>query len=416
MNHKDSSKKQKQRSSRGKYNQELLQKVKELKPMVKDLRKSNTGMQPAREKHSLHPELTENLSTISSLDSKAKAKESEFSPSINHPEEIAQGFLLNNKFEDMILAVPHTLIMIDDSGRIILWNKIAEKMYGFSSTEVLGRCLEEVVVAEPYRGILKKRLNDFKKRISIGTLNKIYEMESKRRNGSTFTSELYLSSLKMDNRNYFMVVVKDVSGQKKLKNMLDNIVNILIRFIELRDPYTAGHQRKVTKLAIAIARDKHLSRQRIEVLKIASLLHDVGKMVIPMEILNKPSSLSNYEFDLIKNHCQAGYQILKEIGFSRRVREIILQHHERVDGSGYPRGLKGDKILLEAKILAVADVVEAMTSHRPYRPALEMNEAQKEIRQNRGILFDAELADICLKLFKEEKFIFNSISTKNSST
>ncbi|GAG56809.1 unnamed protein product, partial [marine sediment metagenome] len=147
---------------------------------------------------------------------------------------------------------------------------------------------------------------------------------------------------------------------------------------------------------------------KIEGIQIAALVHDIGKINIPAEILSKPSKLNEMEFSLIKNHPKVGYDILRKIDFPWPVAKIVLQHHEKIDGSGYPQGLKGEKILLEAKIIGVADVVEAMSSHRPYRPSLGIDKALEEIIQNRGVLYDPEVVDVCLKLFKEKDFKFES--------
>jgi len=178
------------------------------------------------------------------------------------------------------------------------------------------------------------------------------------------------------------------------------------RIIEAKDPYTAGHQQRVSRLTTAIAKELNLSQDKIEGVRIASLIHDIGKISVPTEILSKSSTLSDLEFNLIKEHSQTGHDILKPIDFSYPVAQIVLQHHERINGTGYPRGLKGEDILLEARILGVADVVEAMSSHRPYRPALGIDAALEDISKNKGILYDPEVVDACLKLFKEEGFKF----------
>jgi putative nucleotidyltransferase with HDIG domain len=173
-----------------------------------------------------------------------------------------------------------------------------------------------------------------------------------------------------------------------------------------RDPYTAGHQRRVTQLACAVARELGLPADRVAGLRVMGLLHDMGKISIPTEILSKPGKLSDTEFGLIKSHAQAGYEIVKDIQFPWPVAEVILQHHERLDGSGYPQGLTGPDIILEARILAVADVVEAMSSHRPYRAALGLDRALEEISRNRGVLYDPEVVDACIKVCTEDKFTF----------
>jgi len=194
---------------------------------------------------------------------------------------------------------------------------------------------------------------------------------------------------------------------QKTKRAMDATIETMSKIVEAKDPYTAGHQRRVSQLATAITKELNFSKDKIEGMRIASLIHDIGKIGLPTEILSKPTKLSDIEFSLIKEHPQIGYNILKFIDFSYPVARIVLQHHERLNGSGYPNHLKGDKIFLESRILGVADVVEAMSSHRPYRPALGIDAALEEITQNRGILYDPEVVDACLKLFKEKGFKFD---------
>jgi putative nucleotidyltransferase with HDIG domain len=191
---------------------------------------------------------------------------------------------------------------------------------------------------------------------------------------------------------------------EKLQRTLETMVEAIAAMAETRDPYTAGHQVRVTRLACAIAEAMGLSAERIKEIRIAATLHDIGKMHIPAEILSKPGKLTEIEFMMIKSHPQGGYDILKDIEFPSSVAIIVLQHHERLDGSGYPQGLKGDDILLEARILAVADVVEAMSSHRPYRPALGEGTALEEIIHNKGILYDEKVVEACVTLFYEKGF------------
>ena len=193
---------------------------------------------------------------------------------------------------------------------------------------------------------------------------------------------------------------------QKLGKTTDDIISTLAKIVETRDPYTAGHQQRVSLLASAIAKEIGLPEDKVKGVKIASLIHDIGKINIPSEILSKPGKLTEEEFNLIKGHPKVGYDILKLIDFPWPIAEIVLQHHENIKGSGYPGGLKDDEIFLEAKIICVADVVEAMSSHRPYRPALGIDKALEEISQNKGILYDPEVVDICLKLFKEKSFKF----------
>ncbi|UCF71086.1 MAG: PAS domain S-box protein [candidate division WOR-3 bacterium] len=195
----------------------------------------------------------------------------------------------------------------------------------------------------------------------------------------------------------------------KLRTTLEETVNALASATEKRDPYTAGHQRRVTQLACAIAKEMKMSEESIEGIRIAGLLHDIGKISVPAEILSKPGRLSESEFSIIKLHSEIGYDILKTINFPWPVAQITLQHHERINGSGYPRGLSGDEILIEAKILAVADVVEAMSSHRPYRPARTMKETVEEISRNQDGLYDSHVAEVCLRLFTKRRFKFTKV-------
>ena len=193
---------------------------------------------------------------------------------------------------------------------------------------------------------------------------------------------------------------------QRTKKAMDATIETMSKIVEAKDPYTAGHQQRVSQLTTAIAKELNLSPDKVEGIRVASLIHDIGKIGLPTEILSKPTRLTDIEFSLIKSHSQIGYDVLKSIDFSYPVANIVLQHHERLDGSGYPNHLKGGQISLEACILGVADVVEAMSSHRPYRPALGIDKALEEISQNKGILYDPEVADTCLKLFKEKGFKF----------
>jgi putative two-component system response regulator len=193
-------------------------------------------------------------------------------------------------------------------------------------------------------------------------------------------------------------------SEDKLKSTLFESITAIAATLELRDPYTAGHQRRVSDIAVAIARELGWSEQKIEGLHLAGVAHDVGKIHVPAEILSKPGKLNDIEFSIIRQHSKAGYDILKEIDFPWPIAEFVLQHHERLDGSGYPSGLKGGDILPETRIISVADVIEAIASHRPYRPALGIEAALKEIEEHRGTLYDPEVVDAALRLFREKGF------------
>ncbi len=184
-------------------------------------------------------------------------------------------------------------------------------------------------------------------------------------------------------------------------------VNSMITLCETRDPYTASHQKRVAHLSCSIAIEMGLSEDQVEGMRIMGLIHDIGKVVIPSEILSKPGKLSDHELGIIRTHSQVAYNILKGVNFPWPVAQAILQHHERLDGSGYPNGLSGDDIILEARILCVSDVIEAMASHRPYRPALGIDKALGEILQNKGIRYDSRVVDACLRLFNQKLFKFD---------
>ncbi|MDJ0723227.1 MAG: response regulator [Desulfobacterales bacterium] len=221
--------------------------------------------------------------------------------------------------------------------------------------------------------------------------------------------------LEMANRSYRrnleqMVDERTDSLQRsmsKLENAMNGIVRAIAHTVETRDPYTAGHQRRVADLAAAIAQEVGFDRDQIEAVRVAAIIHDLGKISVPAEILSKPSRLTANEFNLIKEHPQVGYDIVKDIEFPWDVSTMVYQHHEKLDGSGYPLGAAGDEILPESRVLTVADVVEAMASHRPYRPGLGVDVALGEIDKNKGKFYDPELARACISLFKSGRFSFD---------
>ena len=194
----------------------------------------------------------------------------------------------------------------------------------------------------------------------------------------------------------------------QLQSVFDEVIAVIAAIVEARDPYTAGHQQRVSELAAAIALQMGLGENDVSGIRVGSLLHDIGKISVPAEILSKPAALTTIEFDLIKTHPRVAHDLLGGIEFPWPVAEMALQHHERLDGSGYPQGLGGEEIILEARILAVADVVEAIASHRPYRPALGIEAALEEIATNRGRFYDPLVVDACLALMHEGGFVFEA--------
>jgi len=250
-------------------------------------------------------------------------------------------------------------------------------------------------------------------------ISRTLQLEMRRKDGTTVWTEAKLSFFRDENQQPVSIlgVNRDITERKQaeeklsqtmenLRKALSGIIQVISDTVETRDPYTAGHQRRVADLAWAIAGEMGLVDDQLEGLVMAGTIHDLGKVSIPAEILSKPSKLTETEYKLIQAHSQIGYDILKGIEFPWPIADMVLQHHERMNGSGYPQGLKGEDILLEARILMVADVVEAMASHRPYRPALGVDAALEEIEKNKGILYDPEVAEVCLGLFREKGFKF----------
>ena len=220
------------------------------------------------------------------------------------------------------------------------------------------------------------------------------------------TAELVQSNkllkTEIDNGKRMQLELQD--SFENLKKVMNSTVQAISTTIEKRDPYTSGHQQRVADLSRTIAREIGLSKNEIEGIYIAAAIHDIGKISLPAEILSKPVPLSDIEISLIQAHSQTGYDILKGIKFPWPIAEIVLQHHERLDGSGYPRGLAGDDILMAARIIGVADVVETMASHRPYRPSMGIDKALEEVNQNKGVLYERLIVDACLKIFNEKEF------------
>ncbi len=200
-----------------------------------------------------------------------------------------------------------------------------------------------------------------------------------------------------------IIELERLESVTKLREGMNGIIQAISMTVEARDPYTAGHQRRVSRLGRIIAEEMSLSRDAIDGIRLAGLIHDLGKISVPTEILSKPGRITTMEFDLIKIHSQVGYDILKKIHFPWPIADIVHQHHERLDGSGYPGGMKHDDMLIEAKIIGVADVVEAMASHRPYRAAMGLELALKEIQDNKGVLYDEDIVDACAAAIKENR-------------
>jgi len=193
---------------------------------------------------------------------------------------------------------------------------------------------------------------------------------------------------------------RELQGLRKWRKSMERMILAFAKMVEARDPYTAGHQRRVANLSCLLAERLGLSAGRVEAIRMAATVHDIGKIYVPAEFLNKPGRLSDLEFGVIKLHPQVGYDILKSIDFEYPISNMVRQHHERIDGSGYPLGLRGEDILLESKIIAVADVLEAISSHRPYRPSLGLDVGLKEVEKNQGVIYDPDAAQASLELLR----------------
>ena len=318
------------------------------------------------------------------------------------------------KFISIFRNNPEGIVYVDEKGDILDINLRFSELFGYSLKEIKGKNINSGII-HPSDKIEEGKDIDGKTLLK-GYIN--FETIRKKKDGTLFPVSISGSPVIVDGKPRGIIgMFADITERKKneeqlkesfkkLQKTMEDSIYAISMITEARDAYTAGHQQKVSKLAIAISQEMGFSEDKTEGIKIAALVHDVGKINLPAEILSKPGKLSEIEFSLIKNHSQIGYNILRKIDFLWPVAEIVYQHHEKVNGSGYPRGLKGDEILLEAKIICVADVVEAMSSHRPYRPALGIDVALEEISKNKGILYEPEIVDVCLRLFKEKRFKF----------
>lgn len=307
----------------------------------------------------------------------------------------------------------HEVILVVQDGVIKFANKKVEGIGGYTREELSSAPFTEFVHPADRETV---RQNYFK-RLKGEKVPLVYSFRVITKDGDTRWLEISAVKINWRGESATLNFLTDVTQRKKaqqeleesltrLRKVLSGCVQVVRSTVEKKDPYTGRHQQRVADLARAIATEMGLSKDRIEGIRTAASIHDIGKIMIPAEILTKPTQLTNLEFSMIKRHPEIGYEILKDIDFSWPVAKIILQHHEKLDGSGYPRGLRGDKIILEAKILAVADVVEAMSSHRPYRPAHSLKDALAEIEKNKGRLYDARVVDTCVKIFRESKFQF----------
>ena len=315
------------------------------------------------------------------------------------------------------------IFRITNRGKLVTSNPALYSMLGYGSLTELTSTIKNIgkqIYANPEDRIHLIKL------LKQNNYVEGYETRLLRKDGSIIWIRANIWSIRDENNNilHYEGIVEDISDRiqkeenlktsaDKLKNAMLGTINVVATIVEQRDPYTAGHQYSVSELASAISKEMGLTNNQIEGVRIAGLIHDVGKIAIPAEILSKPVKLSKIERSMVEFHPQAGYDMLKGIEFPWPILEAILQHHERINGSGYPLNLKGDEIIIYARILSIADVVEAMSSHRPYRPSLGIDAALDEIEKNKGILYDEKVVNACLNLFREKNY--NIVKPRNIS-
>lgn len=312
------------------------------------------------------------------------------------------------EFSDKVItSIPGLVYMYDDQYRLMRWNRYHEEELGYSDEELKDKFALDFFAATKHAKI-KAAL------ASLAAGEQVqFEEELLRKDGREISYLLTNVPLDINGKHCFLGTALNISHLKQAerelerksqesKNALIGTVIAVSKAMEARDPYTAGHQQRVADIAVAIAEKLGMDDYRIEGLRLGAAVHDIGKLAIPVEMLVKPTRLNPLEYSVIQTHAQAGADILKEVSFPWPILEIISQHHERLDGSGYPKGLKSDEICLEARIVAVADVFEAMSAHRPYRPALGIAPAVAELHKNRGIIYDAAVVDALLQLLDED--------------
>jgi PAS domain S-box-containing protein len=326
----------------------------------------------------------------------------------------AQRSIIEQKrfLEILLDTIPSPVFYKDLSGQYLGCNPAFEEYLGRQKEDIIGKTGYEVALRE-----IASKYEEQDRALFAAPGKQMYECKVKKADGSEreviFTKATFQNS---DGQTGGLVgIIMDISDLKQaeaeikktlgnLRHAFSTIVQVMVAAVEARDPYTSGHQIRSADLARAIATEMGLPGDQIDGIRMAASIHDIGKLSIPAEILSKPTNLTEIEFALIKEHAQKGFEMIKDVESPWPLAEIVHQHHERMDGSGYPRNLKGDEIIIEARIMAVADVVESMASHRPYRAARGIEPALAEIEQNSGVLYDPDVAAACLRLFREKGF------------
>ncbi len=314
------------------------------------------------------------------------------------------------KYSMVVENAPDGIAIIQD--KVIKFaNKSQAEMSGYIVEELIGRSILELIPTD-FVSVINEKLSLHEQGKDIPA---IFCTKLSCKDGTIKETEISTKLIRYENKPASLAIIRDITERKQeeekinqtinsLRRAVDTTVQVLVSAMESREPYMNSHQSRAANLACAIATEMGLDQEKIEGIRMAGVIHDIGKLTVPVEVLAKPTKLSELGYSLVKEHARSGYEILKNVGSPWPLAQIVHQHHERMNGSGYPRKLKGDEILMEARILAVADVVEAMASHRPYRSASSINVALEEIEKNKGILYDSAVADACLRLFREKGY------------
>jgi PAS domain S-box-containing protein/putative nucleotidyltransferase with HDIG domain len=303
-----------------------------------------------------------------------------------------------------------SIIIVQDV-KVVFVNSAAIGMIGYSKEILTSKSFTDFIHPDDLNMVVDHHI----RRIKGEEVPPVYSFRVIGQDGTVIWCELNAAVIQWKGKpatlNFLNNITERRKSEEELKQTLESLrksigatIQTMVSAVEMRDPYTAGHQLRVADLACSIAAEIGLPQDKIDGIRMAGSIHDIGKLSIPAEILSKPTKLTDIEFSLIKEHSRSGYEMLKDVESPWPLAQIVYQHHERMDGSGYPRNLKGEEILIEARIMAVADVVEAIASHRPYRPGLGIEVALEEIEKNKGIFYDDAVADACLRLFREKGY------------